>query len=153
MATVHDVAAFILARCGPLTAMKLQKLCYYSHAWHLVWEERPLFQERIEAWANGPVVRELYNEHRRAFRVEDWPMGNVAHLDLGEQESIDAVLEAYGGISAHDLSELSHREAPWINARKGLPDGARSANPITDAALMEYFDSRTTAPSPHGQGE
>ena len=43
MATVHDVAAFILERLGSMTAMKLQKLCYYSHAWHLVWEERPLF--------------------------------------------------------------------------------------------------------------
>ena len=39
MATVHDVAAYILKQHGPMTAMKLQKL-----------------QDRIEAWANGPVV-------------------------------------------------------------------------------------------------
>ena len=152
MATVHDVAAFILERLGSMTAMKLQKLCYYSHAWHLVWEERPLFTERIEAWANGPVVRELYREHRGKFQDENWPRGSSGALDAGEQESIDAVLEAYGPISAHDLSELSHREDPWIRARQGYPEGARSETPITDADLMEYFDSRTTAPSPHGQG-
>ena len=33
MATVHDVAGYILKKCGPLTVMKLQKLVYYSQAW------------------------------------------------------------------------------------------------------------------------
>ncbi len=60
MATALDVAAFILNKRGPMTAMKLQKLVYYSKAWHLVWEDKLLFTEPIEAWANGPVVPELY---------------------------------------------------------------------------------------------
>lgn len=42
MAGAIDVAAYILAQRGPMTAMKLQKLVYYSQAWHLVWEEEPL---------------------------------------------------------------------------------------------------------------
>ncbi|WP_307850044.1 MULTISPECIES: type II toxin-antitoxin system antitoxin SocA domain-containing protein [unclassified Saccharopolyspora] len=42
-----------------MTAMKLQKLVYYSQAWHLVWDERPLFDEPVQAWANGPVVPDL----------------------------------------------------------------------------------------------
>ncbi len=33
MATVHDVAAYILEKRGPMTTMKLQKLVYYSQAW------------------------------------------------------------------------------------------------------------------------
>jgi len=53
--TVIDVSRYILERMGEMTAMKLQKLCYYAQAWSLVWDERPLFDERIEAWANGPV--------------------------------------------------------------------------------------------------
>ena len=56
MATAHDVAAYILQKKGEMTAMKLQKLVYYSQAWSVVWDERPLFHEKIEAWANGPVV-------------------------------------------------------------------------------------------------
>ena len=44
MANVDDVAAYILNRQGPMTAMKLQKLCYYSQAWHLVWDSEPLGQ-------------------------------------------------------------------------------------------------------------
>lgn len=55
MATVLDVASYILEKQGGTTAMKLQKLCYYSKAWHLVWEERPLFTNRNEAWANGAL--------------------------------------------------------------------------------------------------
>lgn len=73
MASAHDVAAYILKRMGQMTAMKLQKLVYYSQAWSLVWDEAPLFNERIEAWANGPVVRELYEAHRGQFQVSEWP--------------------------------------------------------------------------------
>ena len=66
MATVGDVARYILERLAPdrfgdrVTAWKLQKLVYYAQAWSLVWDEVPLFPERIEAWANGPVCPTLY---------------------------------------------------------------------------------------------
>ena len=72
MITVHDVAAYILNKTGEITAMKLQKLVYYSQVWSLVWDEQPLFEARIEAWANGPVIPELYNEHRGQFLVNSW---------------------------------------------------------------------------------
>ena len=39
MANVHDVAVYILQKRGKMSAMKLQKLVYYSRAWHLVWED------------------------------------------------------------------------------------------------------------------
>ncbi|MGH2922383.1 MAG: Panacea domain-containing protein, partial [Gaiellaceae bacterium] len=54
---------------------KLQKLLYYCQVWHLVWEGKPLFSERIEAWSNGPVVRDIYDAHRGVFSVERWPQG------------------------------------------------------------------------------
>jgi uncharacterized phage-associated protein len=73
MTTAHDVAAYILERCGPMPVMKLHKLLYYCQAWSLVWDERPLFPERIEAWANGPVVPEIYEYHRGHFKIDKWP--------------------------------------------------------------------------------
>ncbi len=63
MATVFDVAAYILEQYSAIPTMKLQKLIYYCQAWSLVWDEEPLFSEDIEAWANGPVVRSLYEAH------------------------------------------------------------------------------------------
>ncbi len=54
MADVFDVAAYILNKQGRMTTMKLQKLCYYAQAWHLVWAEKPLFDEPIQAWGEWP---------------------------------------------------------------------------------------------------
>ena len=48
--TAIDVAAYILSKQGDMPAMKLQKLVYYSQAWSLVWDDKPLFRDRIEAW-------------------------------------------------------------------------------------------------------
>ena len=66
MPNVLDVAGCILQQRGAMTTWKLQKLVYYSQAWALVWDDDAIFPEEIEAWANGPVVRKLYNAHQGA---------------------------------------------------------------------------------------
>ena len=45
MATIYDVAKYILDKKGQLTTMKLQKLLYYTQAWTLAWDDKPLFDE------------------------------------------------------------------------------------------------------------
>ncbi|KJE19920.1 Protein of unknown function (DUF4065) [Frankia torreyi] len=111
MATAHDVAAYILRARGPMSTMKLQKLVYYSQAWHLVWEQRPLFPQEIQAWANGPVVYELFDAHRGLYTVgPEWPRGNADALLPDERSSIDAVLDSYGDLSGRQLSHLTHAE-------------------------------------------
>lgn len=78
MASVHDIAAYILERRGSMSAMKLQKLVFYAQVGSLVQEGRPLFPERIIAWAHGPVVYELFDEHRGRFVVEPpWRKGTL----------------------------------------------------------------------------
>jgi uncharacterized phage-associated protein len=139
VASVYDVAAYILHKAGTMTAMKLQKLVYYAQAWSLVWDEKPLFSERIEAWANGPVVPDLFAAHRGEFTVSEEPNGNRKRLDVKEQKTINAVIKFYGDKPAAWLSDLSHREAPWKDARKGVPQGERSNREITHAAMSEYY--------------
>ncbi len=142
MAAVRDVATYILKEKGRMTTMKLQKLIYYSQAWSLVWDEKPLFAERIEAWANGPVCPVLYNLHRGRYTVDDEEMGgNVAKLRPEEKESIDAVLDYYGDKSAQWLSDLSHLEAPWNEARGECPPGEACSNEITHASMAEFYSS------------
>lgn len=141
MASVHDVAAAILERLGTMTAMKLQKLAYYCQAWHLVWDEEPLFPEPIEAWANGPVVPALYRKHRGHFKVSTWRWGNSDELTLSQRESIEVVLSHYGGMPASVLSEMTHSEGPWSNARQGLAPGERGDRVITHQAMAEYYES------------
>ncbi len=139
MADVHDVAAYILEKTKVLTAMKLQKLVYYAQAWSLVWDEKPLFRNRIEAWANGPVTPDLYFAHQGEFTITSEPKGDVSKLTRDERETIDAVLRDYGSKSATWLSALTHEEDPWLNAREGVPEGKRSNRQITDAAMAEYY--------------
>ena len=139
MATVHDVAAYILKKRGRMSAMRMQKLVYYSQAWSLVWDDRPLFQERIEAWANGPVVPELFEKHRGKFELSRWPLGNPDVLNSTEQETVDIVLDFYASHNAQWLSDLTHREDPWRDARKGLPEGERGNRIIKHSALQEYY--------------
>ena len=91
-----DVAVYILNSLGSCTSMKLHKLLYYCQAWSLVWDEAPLFSDRIEAWANGPVVKDVFSYHRGVFIVDAdiFPTGNVDRLSSIQIDTIDSVLGA-----------------------------------------------------------
>lgn len=140
---VFDVAEYILREHGGMTSMKLQKLVYYSHCWSLVLDERPLHESRIEAWANGPVCPELFDAHRGRFVLEAGAFkdsgGDPDALDGDARETVDAVLNRYGDKEPEWLSTLTHTEAPWMNARNGLPPGVRGNNQIPDSAIIEYY--------------
>lgn len=123
--------------------MKLQKLVYYGQAWSLVWDEEPLFPERIEAWANGPVVPCLYDLHRGKFRVDQSsiPNGDPSRITEQQRGTVDAVLDFYGHHTAQWLSDLTHLEAPWRETRAaaGVSDGEPCSEEITLAAMAEYY--------------
>ncbi|MEO3751023.1 type II toxin-antitoxin system antitoxin SocA domain-containing protein [Streptomyces sp. B6B3] len=142
MASVHDVAAYVLSARGPMSAMKLQKLCYFAYGYHMAWEDRRLFQERFEAWANGPVVPDLYARHRGRFQLAAGEIaGDPTALDAGERESIDVVLRSFDSYSAHQLSAMTHEAGPWVYARRraGVGDLDRSDEPLTDTEIADYF--------------
>ena len=141
MVSVFDVAAYILVKQGPLTTMKLQKLVYYAQAWSLVWDERPLFRNRIEAWANGPVVPALYRIHKGQFKVRRLPIGDGRRIRGAARKTLDAALAYYGKKSSQWLSNLTHSERPWKDARKGLSPRTRGNREITHEAMAWYYSS------------
>lgn len=78
----------------PISPMKLLKLVYYAHGWHLALSGNPLIKENVEAWRFGPVVRCLYDEfkiwgngpiRKRATSVDN--MGNVHESQLPEDDT------------------------------------------------------------------
>lgn len=138
--TVYDVASYILREKKVVTAMKLQKLVYYCQAWSLVWDEKPMFNQKIEAWANGPVSPDLYRVHRGEYDISTLREGDSEKLDFTQEETVDAVLSYYGDKSSQWLSDLTHMEDPWKEARKGIPDGHRGQKEITHASMAEYYE-------------
>lgn len=136
MASAIDVAGYILNKRGPMTTMKLQKLIYYSQVWSVVWDDDVLFEERLEAWDNGPVVRELWLATRGRFRIDAVPGAQLERVSLEQRETIDKVLEFYGDKDAQWLSDLTHMEAPWREAR----EVAQNAE-ISLERISEYYSS------------
>ncbi|WP_323089823.1 Panacea domain-containing protein [Allobaculum sp. JKK-2023] len=142
MATVFDVATYILEKKGSLSAMKLQKLCYYAQAWSLVWDGKELFPEEFEAWKNGPVCRPLYIRTRGKFLVSKTDEnGNSDRLTQEQKDTVNSVLDYYGDKDAQWLSRLTHMEDPWKNARAGYNDGDHCEEVISKASMAEYYES------------
>lgn len=142
MTKVLDVATYILQKKGSMSAMKLQKLVYYSQAWSLVWDDKPLYTSHIEAWANGPVIPTLYKRHKGIFKVSKHDIeGDPKNLTKEQKETIDAVLGVYGDKDPQFLSMLTHSERPWKEARNGLDPGERGNNVISHSSMAEYYGS------------
>ena len=138
--TVFDVSSYILGKTGQITTMKLQKLVYYCQAWSLVWDDSPLFKEKIEAWANGPVCPELYYKHKGEYFVHQI-IGNPDSLSQNQKETIDKVLEALADKPSKWLIDLTHMEDPWLDARKDLAPSERGNEEISHSAMAEYYSS------------
>jgi uncharacterized phage-associated protein len=119
--------------------MKLEKLVYYCQSWHLARCHVPLFAEEIEAWAQGPVVRTLYDRHRQTYLVRAWPSGDASRLGRQERETVGWVVGKYGSLSAERLSRMTHAEGPWRVARAGLADNEPSRAPISRELMANYY--------------
>lgn len=140
MANIFDTAKYILEQAGTMSTMKLQKLCYYAQAWSLVWDDKPLFEEDFEAWANGPVCRDLFYKTQGQYSVSaDDETGGHGNLSEEEKDTINHVLEHYGEHNAQWLSQLTHMEEPWKQARKGVPDNVGCNNIITKESMALYY--------------
>ncbi len=116
--------------------MQLQKLLYYTQAWSLAWTGRPLFAEEIEAWKDGPVVRQVW----AAGRYDDYVVPTDGEELTEEQQAIvDAVYAFYGRNGGKALSIRTHGEDPWLEARGDTPEGVASTQPVSQATMRRFF--------------
>jgi uncharacterized phage-associated protein len=136
-ASAHDVAAELRRRLGAgVGVVKLHKLLYYAQGWHVAWQGEPLFRERIMAWANGPVVAEVWadEKHRR-------PRPAPQRLTGDELATIDHVVDRYGGFTGKDLIRLTHAEAPWRDVSESDDPASVTEPEISLDALARFFRS------------
>lgn len=151
---IHDVTDFIISRLvdggGYLNQLKLQKLLYYTQAWHLAHFSTPLFIGRFQAWVHGPVNREIFNRFRSTKMLysevgrEDIIDGFNSEQSLPEdtQEFIEVILETYGPLTGDQLETLTHHEDPWILARKRCRPDEYCENEIDESVMTQYYRAR-----------
>ena len=131
MASVFDVAKYVLEHTGQITTMKLQKLVYYCQAWSLAWDGKPLFPEEFRAWANGPVCKELYERHRGQFVVGRSLLADIPDYNFDKDE-IKALLKE------EDL--LSEFYEDWRNSDGKLCDSLQYPMEDTIDIIVENFE-------------
>lgn len=125
--------------------MKLQKLCYYVQAIYMATHNgETLFEEDFEAWTYGPVIRDLYQEFKQYGWKSIEDEVEIPELEQEIEEFIKLIVEAYGGYDGAALSTMTHREEPWLDARKGLPETEGSDAIISKESMKGFFEKRLT---------
>jgi uncharacterized phage-associated protein len=149
MADVLDVADYLLLLAGrepepePVTNLRLQKLLYYVQGWSFGYLGRGLFDEPLKAWPHGPVVARAYEafKHAKAAPLTSSRKAKDLHLSHAERDLIEGVWSAYKQYSASALREMTHRERPWLDARRHLPEDSSKSTPISIDAMFAHFSS------------
>lgn len=132
-ATVAEVANEFLRlaqsepQFGVVDQMKLQKMLFYAHAWHLAYGNGPLFENDFEAWPWGPVVRDIYMQTKDygrgqvTDRIWEFARGSSGFevivpegVDASLKPFIKSVWDVMKKYSAIQLSNSTHAPGePW----------------------------------------
>lgn len=122
--------------------MKLHKLLYFAQRESFAITGKQLFDGEFRGWKYGPVCCEV----RNAFS----PDGIVVDTSPVSDECayiVNNVVQEYGSIASWKLSELSHKEISWKNARKGLTAEQNGNNLISISDIQE--DAKKVRPYDH----
>jgi uncharacterized phage-associated protein len=130
----------------PIDPLKLQKLVYFAHGWHLTVTGEPLIDEYVEAWPYGPVIPSIYHAFKE---FGNNPITNLAYVggvapmptDPNTLSVLDRVWDTYGRLSGIQLSNLSHAPgSPWEQAwNRAQEMGKVRGVPIHDSSIQEFF--------------
>jgi len=126
----------------PMVNLKLQKLVYYAQAWNLVFYNKKLYNDPIEAWIHGPAVHNLWRKYKKfGFKGIEMLSGDSAVKELSNKTKthLKKIWDSYGGFDARYLETLTHYEKPWQEARMGLDIDEASSIEISTDTMKEYY--------------
>jgi uncharacterized phage-associated protein len=123
----------------PCDQMKIQKLVYYAQAWYLAEKSISLFEEDIEAWPHGPVIRNLYLEFKDCgrnpikkkateFKIDMNDELRILTItpqiiDVGVKAFIKRVWDVHKQFTGIQLSNSTHSDGePWAILKKQYGD-------------------------------
>lgn len=137
----------------PLTLMKIIKLVYIAHGWHLAHKKSPLISEPVEAWPYGPVVPSVYYAFKQYGKkkieqgVRNLPVDKFEKVIPPDTlEILSNVWEAYKKFDAFELSSLTHqKESPWdIKMKEAANSGYNpyASNVINNDIIGAYYQQK-----------
>ncbi len=148
MERIYDaltIAKWIINKIHP-EPLKLQKLLYLAQGYSYAFYDRPLFNDDIEGWVHGPVVRDVYN----MFKEYQYNSIDISYeleeLDEEAEDVLNYVINNYSKYDSKYLEELSHEQEPWILSRMGLDPDERSDKTITKESIANYFINEVYQP-------
>lgn len=108
--------------------MSLQKLLFYAQSWSLADGQR-LFDEDIQAWRDGPVVKEVWTNYSGSNAITE---DDLSYDLSGEQiDTIRAVWDSFKHLGRWELRDRTHRpDGAWKNTRGDLPDSTTANRKI-----------------------
>lgn len=120
--------------------LKLQKLLYYAQAMNLAVEEEPLFNNKIEAWENGPVVKDMFIEYRHNNFVERFHTEEIDCDEFNDRtlKVLQIINHVYGTQTGKQLVDLTHSEEPWAELENEAK--ARMNPEITREKIKSYYE-------------
>jgi uncharacterized phage-associated protein len=147
------LARYVVAKKGPLSHLKLQKLLYYIEAWHLAQFKGSLIIENFEAWVHGPVCTNVWHHFKDVSKLhgdieitaveKKAIIKEVKESLLTDQiELIDDVLDEYNKRTAYYLECLTHEELPWREARKDKSIDSPSTTDISKDTMMKFYSKK-----------
>ena len=145
--TIFDVANFFLKIVdrdsgSTITPLKLQKILYYAQGYHLAYYDKELFSEDFQAWAHGPANEEIYEKYKDyGFNSIPSPNEEIPEMEDSKCDFLNDIWQTFGIYDGKYLEEQTHKEKPWIEARKGYAPGEKCQVIITKESMKEFFKS------------
>lgn len=139
--SIFDVANWFLSK-GEMTQKKMQKLCYYAQAWCYALKGYRLEDTDYQAWVHGPVSPVLW-ERFKSFGYDTIRISGPVHSNFTPEDLalLEDVWDTYGKNSGNALEALTHRELPWIEARRGYEPDESCTVVISPLTMASYYKS------------
>lgn len=142
---IDDIADFFLKIVdreseSTITPLKLQKILYYAQGYYLAIYDKELFPEDFQAWAHGPVNEKIYEKYKEyGYQSIPEPDYEIKEFPKDLIDFLSDIWATFGIYDGKYLEDQTHKEDPWIIARKGCEPGARCNETITKLSMKEYF--------------
>lgn len=141
---LESAAKYLLVETSEITPLALQKLLYFAQGFTKAFTKEYMFKEDCEAWAHGPVFREIYKKYKNCgyepVDVKVLPLTDI-NLTQEEKELLDHIVLYFGCYSGKILKNMTHIEEPWRITRSKLINKISNNRTITKEEIGSYFNN------------